>query len=367
MEGVGNIMNNDPVQLKHLTVNHRPKAGYTHFFLKKSWLAVLAVGALLIVSGCKPEKPDQLTIYTYSSFPAALMDNVREYFVSEHQFPVEFKAFPDTGPLFNQLLREREKPRADVVVGLDSNYFIKAVQYHLFEAYRPDYLNQIPAALQFDPDCRLLPFDFGYVLFNYDSDYLIDLPRSHQDLLKPEYRGKIIITNPLTSSPGQIFLLTTIALYGEDGYPDYWRRLKPNLLTIAPGWDEAYAMYTSGEAPIVLSYGASPVYHLLYEQTRRYRALVLEDAAYAQIESIGIIKGTPHPKQARLLVDYMLSPEFQRLIPENQFMYPARQDAALPESFQIAAQPGKILNLPPDEVAQKLEKWLTDWERIMNE
>lgn len=335
----------------------------------KKWLSllVMVLAALVALAGCKPVQPPRLTVYTYSSFPTQLTENVVEYFATQYQIPVQFKAFSDTGPLFNQLLREREKSGADIVLGLDNNYFSKAVQHDLFESYRPDYLAEIPAALQFDPDCRLLPFDFGYVLFNYDSEQLDSLPLTHQDLLKPEYRGKIIITNPLTSSPGQILLLTTIALYGEEGYLDYWRKLKPNLLTIAPGWDEAYAMYTSGEAPIVLSYGTSPVYHLLYEQTRRYRALALDDAAYAQIESIGIVKGTSHHKQARLLVDYMLSPEFQGLIPENQFMYPVRSDATLPESFQIAAQPGKILNLPPDEIAQKLDQWLADWERIINE
>ena len=82
---------------------------------------------------------------------------------------------------------------------------------------------------------------------------LQEIPAAHLDLTLAKYKGKIVIENPKTSSPGRIFLLTTIALYGEKGYLDYWRKLKPNLLTVAPGWDEAYGMYTNGEVPIVLT------------------------------------------------------------------------------------------------------------------
>lgn len=327
------------------------------------WLGIL-IGLL---SGCNPAKERALTVYTYSSFPVKLIETVKEKFKNDYQITVEFKSFSDTGPLFNQLIRERNKPIADVVIGLDNNYFFKAEEAGLFQPYRPKGLENVPKDLVFDSQYRLIPFDYGYVVFNYDSETLKNPPVTFNDLLKPEYKGKIIIANPLTSSPGQIFLLTTVAFFGEEGYLDYWRKLKDNLLTIAPGWEEAYGMYTSGEAPIVLSYGTSPVYHLLYDHTERYRALVLENMAYAQIEAAGIVKSAPHPKEAKLLMDYLLSTEFQELIPENQFMYPARSDAALPESFRVAAKVERLLNLSPEQVAKNLEKWLSDWENVINE
>jgi thiamine transport system substrate-binding protein len=171
----------------------------------------------------------------------------------------------------------------------------------------------------------------------------------------------------LTSSPGQVFLLTTVALFGEDGYLDYWRKLKGNILAITPGWDEAYGMYTMGEAPIVLSYGTSPVFHLLYENTERYKALVLDNSAYAQIEGAGIVKDAKNLNGAQRLLDYLLSVEFQALIAENQFMLPVRTDVELPESFRLAAQADQVLNLPPGQVEANLEKWLAEWEQVINE
>ena len=335
------------------------KCKLTRFFL----FTLLTV--LLFQTGAS-SAPPKLTVYTYSSFPVNLVETIKGHFLKEYQTKVEFRSFSDTGPIFNQLLQEKRAPQADLVIGLDNNYFSKAIEQDLFQSYKPKAANKIRPELVFDPQYRMIPFDYGYVVFNYDRDRLGKVPQTHRDLLDPYYKGKIIIENPMTSSPGQVFLLTTIALYGEDKYLDYWRQLKKNLLTITPGWDEAYGIYTAGEAPLVLSYGTSPVYHYLYDKTERYRALVLDDAAYAQIEGMGIVKGSANLKGARQLVDYILTPEFQSLIPESQFMYPVTTDAKLPESFKVAAKAKRILNLPLDQVAAKLDKWLNDWEKAIS-
>jgi thiamine transport system substrate-binding protein len=331
---------------------------------RMGWLLLVLVFSLPFLLWAKEPKP--LTVYTYSSFPVPIMKQIQKHFQKTHGRKVVFKSFSDTGPLFNQLLRERKDPVADVMIGLDNNYFLKTVKAGLFEAYRPSQAGKIRSELIFDPKFRMTPFDYGYIVFNYDQTKLDRIPKTHRDLLDPYYKGKIIIENPLTSSPGQVFLLTTIALYGENGYLDYWRALKKNLLTIAPGWDEAYGMYTSGEAPMVLSYGTSPAYHLLYDKTEKYQALVLDGAAYAQIEGAGIVKGTKNRKGAEQLIEYLLSPELQRLIPENQFMYPARTALTLPPSFRIAAKAHRLLNLPVDKVGANLDKWLAEWEKVMN-
>lgn len=311
--------------------------------------------------------PAELTVYTYTSFPAPLIENIKTHFAKTANITVNFKAFSDTGPLFNQLIQEKNAPKADLIVGLDNNYLVKAVKHDLFLPYRPQAAAKIKPEMVFDAKYRLIPFDFGYIVFNYDQQKLTKVPASHRDLLDPYYKGKIIIENPLTSSPGQVFLLTTIALYGEKGYLDYWKELKKNLLTITPGWDEAYGMYTSGEAPIVLSYGTSPVYHLLYDKTERYKALVLDGAAYAQIEGMGIVKGSTRVKNAQMVVEYILSPEFQKIIPENQFMYPVRSDLTLPTSFRVAAKVNRLLNLPVEQVAAHLDRWLSEWEKTIRQ
>ncbi len=330
------------------------------------------VSALLpALAGCRgrraPEGAGPLVVYTYSSFGQELVDLLQGDLARRLGRPVEVRTFPDTGPLFNQLVREKGAPKADVVIGLDSCDLPKAIKYDLLQPYRAKNLRNVDERFVFDRRYRLLPYDYGYVLFNYDSERLQEVPRSHRDLALPRYKGQIVIENPRTSSPGRIFLLTTIALYGEQGYLDYWRRIKPNLLTITPGWDEAYGMYTNGEVPIVLSYGTSPAYHLEHDHTERYKALVLDGAAYAQIEGIGIVKGTKKPEAARALIEYVLDIDFQGLIGTSQYMYPVNKQATVPDSFRLAAQVDRLLHLDEVKVAAKLDRWLADWEKVMTQ
>lgn len=327
----------------------------------------LLVLTVMLAAGNALAKPEVLTVYTYNSFPTSLVKDIQKHFSDEFQTDVVVKTFGDTGPIYNRLLQEKGRPEADVVIGLDSNYASRVKKAGLFQSYRPKDAGRIRSEIIFDRSFNMIPYDFGYIVFNYDSQKLRSVPSSHLDLVLPEYKDQIVVENPTTSSPGQIFLLTTIALYGEDGYLKYWKALKKNGLFVAPGWDEAYGMYTNGERSIVLSYATSPVYHLLYEKTERYKAVILDGAAYAQIEGVGIVKGTPRTQLARKLVDYILSRSFQEQLPETQFMYPAVKDAKLPPSYRVAVKADKLLNLPADRVAKNLEKWLAAWETAMNE
>lgn len=335
--------------------------------MKKLFFLVLCLCLLVGICGCFDNAPSNLTVYTYSSFPTVLIEKIKVEFLEKFGASVDVQQFSDSGPMFNSLLREKNHPKADVVIGLDNSFYFKAQEHELLESYQPENIKFIDKQLLFDDEYRLIPYDYGFVVFNYDSERLTNVPQSYDDLLLPEFRKKIVISNPLTSSPGQIFLLTTIAVYGEDGYLDYWRKLKQNLLAIAPGWDEAYGIYTSGEAPIVLSYGTSPVYHYLYDKTERYQPLVFNDSAYFQIEGAGILKGTKNRKLAERFINYLISADFQSTIPEAQMMYPVNSKVELPDSFKIAGKAKKTLNLPNEKVRANLNKWLSDWENAINE
>jgi thiamine transport system substrate-binding protein len=101
------------------------------------------------------------------------------------------------------------------------------------------------------------------------------------------------------------------------------RSCKKRVLTVTPGWSESYALFTSGEVPMVLSYTTSPAYHMIAEETDRYRAAEFAEGHYMQIEVAGMTtKGAENPLAAKFL-DFMMSPAFQDVIPETNWMLPA--------------------------------------------
>ena len=326
---------------------------------------IFAFSSLLFLAGCgEDQEEDKLVIYAYDAFPDALEESIKKAIQSD-ETAVELIRFEDTGGLMAQLLLEKEEPKADVAIGLDNTYLARAFDEGLFQSYRPAGMEVVHEGLIVDSEYRVVPFDYGSIALNYDSELLPDPPQSWQELLDPAYRDKIILMNPSTSSPGRNFLLFTVAEFGENGYLDFWETLKPNILTVTSGWSDGYGLYTQGEAPIVLSYDTSPAYHLEFEETDRYKNLIFEGRAYAQIEVAGILTGAAHPELAKRCIDHIVSKAFQDLIPLNQIMYPVHPDASLPESFVQAAGATEIVNMDERLVAERLDGWLAAWEELM--
>jgi thiamine transport system substrate-binding protein len=323
----------------------------------------LAVSALLfpaLAAGA------DLTVYAYDSFvsewgPAG---KVIPKFEKLHGVKVDMISVGDAGQVLNRAILEKNRPRADILLGIDNNLLAKAIDAGVLLPYRSPNLRLIPEELRFDPTHHVTPFDHGYFAIVYDSRRLDDPPQSMEDLLRPEYRDKIILEDPRTSSPGLGFLLWTVAVYG-DNYREYWERLRPNILTVTEGWDTAYGLFTSGEAPMVLSYTTSPPYHVEYEETTRYRAAIFREGNYLQIEGMGILRGTKNLDLARKFIDFILTEDFQEEIPLTNWMLPVNPAVKLPDSFDYAPNPVKILSLPSSRIEANQEAWIEGWLEVM--
>ena len=326
----------------------------------------LLIFAIILIN---PAWSAEITIYTYDSFNSEWGPGPIVFKRFEKQCGCKLKVVSagDSGAVLNRVILETTNPKADVLLGLNNSELEKSFSYDLWEPYRSPLLEQVPEDLRLDKKNRVTPFDYGFIAFVYNSKKIKNPPQSLQDLIDPKYRKKIVIENPKTSSPGLSMLHWTIAVFGEEDYLDYWKKLQPNLLSVTDGWSAAYGMFTKGEVPIVLSYVTSPAYHLEYEKTERYRAAIFKDGHYRQIEFAGIVRGTKRIKRAREFIDFMLSEEFQNTIPLTNWMFPIIQYQPLPDSFRIAPIPKSAPVLNPVRVNHQNSKWLKSWSRIMSE
>ena len=182
-------------------------------------MAVLILGSFSI---SQAEDAD-LVIYTYDSFLAEWGPGPKiiPKFEQKYDVKVQMISAGDAGHVLNRAILEKKKPRADIVLGIDNNLLSKAIDAGVIEPYTPKNLKMIPEDLVFDKTHHFTPFDHGYFAIVYDTKKITDPPESFEDLTQPQFRNKLILEDPRTSSPGLGFLLWTIAVYGED-YLDYW-------------------------------------------------------------------------------------------------------------------------------------------------
>lgn len=345
---------------------------------KKAWLLSLLV-PVLVLTGCfhatdqantEPED-NTLTVYAYDSLTAewGLIPAILNKFKEDNQAEVEVVSFSDTGAMLNQLILEKDAPKADVAIGLDNVNFPDVVANDLMQAYIPVQGALIDEDLLFDNKFTLTPFDFGYVGFVYDSE-AIDFPEpvSLMALASSEYKDQVIIEQAGLSSPGTQLLLWTKAGLSEDDYDTFWNNMAENVLTVTPDWSTAYyAMFMEGEAPIVLSYLTSPAYHIEFDETDRYRAVPIEEGYIRQVEGAGVVKGNNSPALAEKFVDYMLTPEVQDQVPYTQWMFPVlSNEESWPASYQdiIIPTEQEILTVPEEDIKNNFSDWLAEWNKI---
>lgn len=314
-------------------------------------LAVVALPLALASISCVQKQDTQLTIYAYDSFASEWgpAPQVIPAFEKATGIKVNLVASGDSGQVLARAIDERKAPQADVIIGIDNNLLPKALAAGVLATYRPKDFARIPASLVLDKNWMVTPFDWSSFAIMWDSAKLAEPPASLEDLTKPAYAKKLILMDPRTSTPGLGFVAWTAAVYGDD-LAAYWKRLKPSILTMSPGWDTGYGLFTSGEAPLVISYTTSAAYHAEYEKAGRYKALEFPEGHPVQIEGAGIAWHAPHRKAAEAFIDYMLSAEFQSALPLTNWMYPVMPGITLPKSYDASPRPRKTVAIDAERL-----------------
>ena len=339
--------------------------------------ALLAVA--LVVAACNGggTAATEVVVLTHSSF--AVSDEVVAAFESETGITLRFLDGGDAGQMVNQAILTKDNPIADVMFGVDNTFLSRALDAGIFVPYRAAGLDGVPPAMVLDPDHRATPIDFGDVCLNYDRAALesagVAPPQTLDDLAAPAYRDLLVVEDPATSSPGLAFLLGTIATFGEDDeydWEDYWRDLRANGVAVAAGWEEAYygrfTAASDGDRPIVVSYATSPAAEVIFADPPRTDAptAVVTAGCFRQIEFAAILQGSDAGGAAERVIDWLLSPAFQRDVPLNMFVFPAVAATPLPPEFvAYATTPATPSQIDPARIERERERWIDTWADIV--
>lgn len=324
-------------------------------------ILIAALALLMAAGAAQAAEPPVLTIYTYNSFTSEWGPGpaVQKAFEADCACKLEYVAVEDGAALLSRLLLEGKNTKADIVLGLDTNLTAEAAATGLFAPHGMDLSSlKLPMAWS---DPVFVPYDYGYFAFVYDSQKIAAAPKSFEELLDGPADWQILIQDPRSSTPGLGLLMWVRKLYG-DRAPEVWRKLRPRIVTVSKGWSEAYGLFLNGEAPMVLSYTTSPAYHIIAENTDRYRAAAFSEGHYMQVEVAARTATSAHPDLAEKFLAFMTGPGFQDVIPTKNWMYPViAPSGGLPEAFAQQAVPQTALLYTADEAAAGRKAWIDEW------
>ena len=304
---------------------------------------------------------EKLTIYTYDSFvsewgPGPIIEKI---FEEKHNADIEFVAVDSAATLLNKVILEGDTSKADIVLGLDMNLFDLAEQSGLFTSHNiKDINNLINLPLKWETN-KFVPYNYGYFSFVYNKANLETPPKSMDELINST-NARIVIQDPRTSTPGLGLLTWMKALYGDKA-GDEWKKLNKKIISVTKGWTDAYYnFFMAGEADMVLSYTTSPAAHIMFEERYDILATTFEEGNYITIEFAGILNNSQNKDLANKFLNFMLSEEFQSVIPSTNIMYPITNIKDLPEAFDKLDVPN-FIQMDPKEINKNKEKWIDEW------
>ena len=304
---------------------------------------------------------EKLTIYTYDSFvsewgPGPIIEKI---FEEKHNADIEFVAVDSAATLLNKVILEGDTSKADIVLGLDMNLFDLAEQSELFTTHNiNDINNLINLPLKWESN-KFVPYNYGYFSFVYNEANLATPPKSMDELINST-NARIVIQDPRTSTPGLGLLTWMKALYGDKA-GDEWKKLNKKIISVTKGWTDAYYnFFMAGEADMVLSYTTSPAAHIMFEERYDILATTFEEGNYITIEFAGILNNSQNKDLANKFLNFMLSEEFQSVIPSTNIMYPVTDIKDLPEAFDKLDVPN-FIQMDPKEINKNKEKWIDEW------
>ena len=262
----------------------------------------------------------------------------------------------DEGPTAIRLLNEAKAGgvQADVFDGLTVNVPLK----------REGLLSkiEIPNAADYPSEMKdtdgtwhaLLLFVFapGY---NTTMVSKADMPKTYKDLLDPKWKGKMA-WNPNSSAGALGFVGNVLMSMGETEGMAYLRELaKQQIVNVEASSRAILDQVIAGEYPIGLMMFNN---HTIISARKGAPSdwVVMEPVPVA-FDSLGILKGAPHPNAARLLVEFLLSEEGQTVLKDADYLPASTKVGAMRPGMRPQDGNFKATYMRPDVVDPQMPNW----------
>lgn len=327
-------------------------------------IVILSAVALLFINRTSVK---QEIVVVYVSEDQVFSEPILKDFENESRIIVkpvfDTEEAKSTGAM-NRLIAEKGNPQADV--------------YWANEPIRAEVLKQKGiAAAYVSPNAAGIPQRFkdseGYwtgfssrVRLLVVNKNVQDKPASITAYTDPRWRGKGVITNPLFgTTTDEIAALFTV--WGDEHAKAFMEQMKLNGVRISTNNGESADLVATGQSDFSLVDSddgvnrirqGNPI-EMIYPDQREGEigCMVVPNAAV-------LIKGAPHPENARKLIDYLLSKDTERKLAfADCAQIPLHLDVEMPKYLKPISDV-KTMQLDYSEVARKLveiQPYLKSW------
>ncbi len=188
-------------------------------------------------------------------------------------------------------------------------------------------------------------------------------PRTFADLLDPKWKGRMGWSGRASSSSAPGFIGAALAAMGPDKGMDYLRALaRQQVAPVAVSARQLLDQTIAGEYAIAIE---------IINNHAAISALKGAPCAWAPLELslvassvISATRDAPHPNAAKLFLDFVMSPEGQRIYRDRDYI-PVDPDIS-PSDPALRPDGVKFrgYDIPPDELEAAIPKWFAIYKDV---
>lgn len=242
----------------------------------------------------------------------------------EQQSGVRVNAVYDTEEtkstgLANKLLAEKNRPQADVFWSNEPVRTLVLKRNGVLAPYKSANAAGIPDTFR-DPEGYWTGFSARSRVIVYNTNLVKpdEAPKSIFDLTETKWKDQVAIADPRFGSTS-FHVAALYAEVGDERADDFFRQLKTNGVKIVPGNSVVRDMVARGEVKVGLT-DTDDVNVAL--EDKQPVAMVFPDRDGMGVpimpNMVSLVANGPHLEAGKKLIDYLLSPEVERLLAQSE-------------------------------------------------
>ena len=226
-----------------------------------------------------------------------------------------------TGEVQAKIEEENGNPSADVWFGGTTDPYNVCAAEGLLEAYQAENAKNISKDVYKNADGYWYGIYTGILGFMVNRDELdrlgLEAPQDFADLVKPEYKGLIWLSNYQTAGTAKLVINTVIQKYGHDEGIKFLCDLDKNIEVYTKSGSGPSKNVGTGECVIGIGFLHDGITQIVDNGYENIELIVPSSGTTCEIGATAIFKGAKHPNAAKLWIEYALSPECVNLGQDN--------------------------------------------------